>query len=141
MAFSGSSTSSPRRREKTIPGAASAIASSGKPSAMPAAIAARALSRLWASTKGKLNACSPAGVRTTASVSPASARTQVASTSPPGPKRSSVRRTVEVRLERPGVGGHDGSAAGSQPVDDLGLRRGDRLDGAEQLDVDRARRW
>ena len=48
---------SPRRREKPIPAApARPSPPSGSPSATPAAIAARALVRLWASAKGKLEA-------------------------------------------------------------------------------------
>src|SRR5262245_13308234 len=47
-------------------------------------------------------------------------------------------RALEVRRERAGICGYDGGSAGAQPVDDLGLGRRDRLDRAEQFDVDRA---
>ena len=115
MAFSGSSTSSPRRREKTIRGARSAISASGKPSATPAAIAASALSRLWASTNGNLKACSPTGARTSASVSPASANTQVASTSPPPPNRSSFGARSRWGSSAPGRAGTTAVPPGRSP--------------------------
>ena len=69
--------------------ARSAIPARGAPSATPAAIAARAFSRLCASAKGKWKAWRPAGVSISASVTPSATLLSTAKTSPPGPKRSS----------------------------------------------------
>ena len=118
--------------------ARSAISSSGAPSATPAAIAARALVRLWRSAKGKWKRARPAGVAISASVTPSATRCSTASTSPPGPKRSRLGRGAQVGLELARLDRDDRRAVGGQRREDLGLRRRDRLDRAEQLDVDRA---
>ena len=69
---------------------------------------------------------------------PSSIVTSTASTSPPAPKRSSLCARPRCGSSAPGSRGHDGGPARAEPVDDLRLGRGDRLDRAQQLDVDRA---
>ena len=79
----------------------------------------------------------PAGVTISASVTPSSTVASTASTSPPGPKRSR-RGARQVRLQLAGLDRDDRGAVGRQRSEHLRLRRRDRLDRAEQLDVDRA---
>ena len=120
--------------------ARSAISASGAPSATPAAIAARALVRLCASAKGKWKRLAPGRGRDQRlgdavgharsrpprrrrrgrSAAGAARRARCGSSSP-------GRRPGRPRRRRPG-----------SAVEHLGLGRRDRLDRAEQLDVDRA---
>ncbi len=55
-----------------------------------------------------------------------------------GAEAQQARRAGQVRLELAGLGRDDRGARRRQRRQQLGLRRGDRLDRAEQLDVDRA---
>ena len=112
---------------------------SGAPSATPAAIAASALVRLCASAKGKWKRCSPAGVATSASVTPsatrASTRLDVAAGAEAQQPRRPLAGAAPARPPRPG---RPRCRPAGSAVEHLGLGRGDRLDRAEQLDVDRA---
>ncbi len=118
--------------------ARSAISASGAASATPAAIAASALVRLWASAKGKWKRWAPSGVVTSASVTPSTTRTSLASTSPPGPNRSSRGARSRCGSSSPASTGATAIRLGRQPVEHLGLGRRDRRHRAQQLDVDRA---
>ena len=74
----GSSSSSPRRREKVIRGRPTRQSRPPAPRvATPIATAARAFVRLWASANGKRNSHSPSGVPIVATIDPPSRRWSV----------------------------------------------------------------
>ncbi len=88
--------------------------------------------------EGELEALRARRGRDQASVTPSATLCSMASTSPPGPKRTRLGAPRQVRLELPGVDRDHRDAAGGQRLEHLRLGRGHRLDRAEQLDVDRA---
>ena len=119
--------------------APSAISARSAPSATPAAIAARALVRLCASAKGKWKRCVAGRGRDQRL---GHARPRPAPRPPRRRRRgrsaAAAARRSQVRLQLAGLDRDDRGAVGRQRVEDLRLGGGDRLDRAEQLDVDRA---
>ena len=95
-------------------------------------------SRLWASANGNRNRARRAGVADRRLDRAPSRRRVEREDVAAGAERDRHQALVEVGLERLRVGRHDRAAAAGQAGEELGLRLGDRLERAEQLEVDRA---
>ena len=128
----------PRRREKPIRGADRPSRRAARRAPHPAAIAASALSGCGPRRRGSGSAARRPASRSAPRSPPSSTRASAAATSPPAPKRSSLGARSRCGSSAPASAGTTAVPPGRQAVEDLGLGRRDRLDRAEQLDVDRA---
>ena len=119
--------------------APSAISASGAPSATPAAIAARALVRLWRLGEGEVEGLAPGRGRDQrlgdAVLDPALDRLDVAAGAEA--EQAAAPRS-RCGSSSPASTGTTAVPSAGSAAEQLGLGRGDRLDRAEQLDVDRA---
>ena len=135
----GSSISSPRSREKDMPGARRAISSTGASSATPIAIARQGVREVvgLGEREAKLALAVRRADRRLDRAPLARARSR-AKTSPPGPNVIVSRLSARCGSSASASAGTTARPPSRRPGEDLGLGLGDRLERAEQLEVDRA---